>query len=112
MIATVIRILSVPLVLVSLGSSVAAAELAAGKDKAGMCATCHGLDGIAKAPDAPNLAGDSAFYIAEQLKAFRSGSRQHQQMSIIASGLSDEDIANLAAWYSAIEITATMPAVE
>ncbi|HEY9058752.1 MAG TPA: cytochrome c [Aurantimonas sp.] len=112
MTATVIHVLSVPLVLAALVSSGVAADLVAGKDKAGVCATCHGLDGIAKAPDAPNLAGESAIYIAGQLKAFRSGSRQHQQMSIIASGLNDEDIADLAAWYSAIKVTATMPAVE
>ncbi len=112
MIKTAIWFLSVPLVLAALASPGAAAELAAGKDKASMCATCHGLDGIAKAPNAPNLAGTNVFYITEQLKAFRSGARQHQQMSIIASGLSDEDIADLAAWYSAIEVTATMPAVE
>lgn len=112
MIKTATRILSVTLFSVSLALPGTAAELSAGKDKAGTCATCHGLDGIAKVPDAPNLAGDSAFYIAEQLKAFRSGARQHQQMSIIAEGLSDEDIADLAAWYSAIEVTATMPTVE
>ena len=112
MINTVTWIFSVPLFLASLVLPGKAAELAAGKDKAGMCATCHGLDGIAKAPNAPNLAGTNVFYITEQLNAFRSGARQHQQMSIIAQGLSDEDIADLAAWYSAIEVTATMPAAE
>ncbi|MBC8130143.1 MAG: cytochrome c [Rhizobiaceae bacterium] len=86
-----------------------AADPAAGKDKAGMCATCHGLDGIASAPDAPNLAGTSAIYLGEQLKAYRSGARQHPQMSIIAKGLEDADIADLAAWYASIEVTATMP---
>lgn len=111
MMKTVTWILSVPLVLVSLTLPVAA-DLATGKEKAAMCATCHGLDGIAKAPNAPNLAGTNAFYIAEQLKAFRSGGRQHEQMSIIASGLSDQDIEDLAAWYSAITVTATMPSVE
>ena len=99
--------------LLLLASSAAmAADLAAGKEKAAMRATCHGLDGVATAPDAPNIAGDSAFYLAEQLKAFRSGARQHQQMSIIAQGLEDADIADLAAWYAAIEVTATMPEVE
>jgi cytochrome c553 len=88
-----------------------AADLAAGKQKAQMCATCHGRDGIATAPDAPNLAGDSSIYLAEQLKAFREGRRQHQQMSIIAQSLSDEDIADLSAWFAAIEVTATLPTV-
>ncbi|MBP0615358.1 c-type cytochrome [Jiella mangrovi] len=89
-----------------------AADLAAGKKKASQCATCHGSDGLAVAPDAPNLAGDSAYYITEQLKAFRSGQRQHEQMSIIAKGLSDADIADLAAWYAAIEVTATLPKLD
>jgi cytochrome c553 len=70
---------------------------------------CHGLDGIARQPDAPNLAGESPIYVARQLEAFRSGERQHPQMSIIAQGLSDEDIADLAAWYSSIKITVEMP---
>ena len=87
-------------------------DLAAGREKAAQCAPCHGLNGVAAAPDAPNLAGDSSFYLTAQLKAFRSGQRQHQQMSIIAQGLSDEDIADLVSWYSAIEISATMPEVK
>ena len=60
-------------------------------------------------PDAPHLAGESAIYLARQLEAFRSGERQHEQMSIIAQGLSDEDIADLAAWYSSLKITVEMP---
>jgi cytochrome c553 len=87
-----------------------AADAAAGKAKVqSACQVCHGLDGIAKIPDAPNLAGESAIYIAKQLKAFKSGERQHQQMSIIASGLSDQDIANLAAWYASLKVTVELP---
>lgn len=93
-----------------LGSSPAhAADPAAGKKKASACAVCHGLDGLSKNPDAPNLAGDSADYIVKQLKAFRDGTRQNDQMSIMAQGLSDDDMTNLAAWYSSIKVTATMP---
>ena len=87
----------------------AAADAAAGKAKASMCAVCHGLNGIAKNPDAPNLAGDNANYLKKQLHAFKSGGRQDPQMSIIAEGLSDEDIENLAAWYSALKVTVEMP---
>jgi len=85
------------------------ADAAAGKQKAQMCAVCHGLDGIAKNPDAANLAAESTFYLTRQLQAFRSGDRKHEQMSIIAQGLSDEDIADLAAWYSSLKVTVTMP---
>ena len=87
-----------------------AADAAAGKKMVQqVCQVCHGINGIAKIPDAPNLAGESAIYITKQLKAFRSGERQHQQMSIIASGLTDEDIADLAAWYSSLKVTVEMP---
>ena len=86
-----------------------AADAAAGKAKAQMCAVCHGLNGIAKVPDAPNLAGESAVYTTKQLKAFKDGKRQHEQMSLIAASLSDEDIADLAAWYASLKVTVEMP---
>lgn len=87
-----------------------AADPAAGKAKvSGMCAVCHGVDGIAKVPDAPHLAAESAQYIIRQLQAFKTGARQHEQMSIIAQGLSEEDMANVAAWYSGLKITVEMP---
>jgi len=85
-------------------------DAAAGQAKASsVCATCHGLNGIATLPEAPNIAGQSPFYLETQLKAFRSGARQQEQMSIIAQDLSDQDIANLSAWYSSITVTAKMP---
>jgi cytochrome c553 len=87
----------------------AAADLAAGKRKSVQCAVCHGTNGVAVNPDAPNLAGESAIYIEKQLKAFRSGERKHEQMSLMAQGLSDEDIRDLAAWYSAMTVTVTVP---
>lgn len=74
-----------------------------------MCQTCHGIDGVGKLPDVPHIAGENTEYLVSQLDAFRSGKRQHEQMSIIASGLSDEDIADLAAWYSSIQFTVTVP---
>jgi cytochrome c553 len=86
-----------------------AADAEAGRQKAQMCAVCHGLDGLARVPDAPHLAGESPVYLTRQLEAFRSGERQHEQMTIIAQGLSDEDIADLAAWYASIEISVEMP---
>ena len=87
----------------------AAGDLETGHEKARMCQTCHGIDGMAKVPDAPNIGGESPIYLERQLKAFRSGERQHEQMSIIAQGLSDEDIDDLVAWYGAIKIEATIP---
>ncbi|MPZ12634.1 MAG: c-type cytochrome [Kiloniellaceae bacterium] len=93
----------------ALPAPAAAADAAAGRQKARQCQTCHGLDGIAKIPIAPHIAGESQIYLDTQLKAFRSGKREHEIMSVIAKDLSDADIADLSAWYASIEITATMP---
>ena len=87
----------------------AAADAVAGKEKAAACAVCHGIDGLHKVPDAPNLAGNSTGYIVKQLKAFQTGVRQHEQMSIIAKRLSDEDVSDLAAWYASLKVTVEMP---
>ena len=93
-----------------LSPAVALADATTGKNLAkAKCQVCHGIDGIAKIPIAPHLAGESQIYIETQLKAFRSGKREHEMMSVIAKDLSDEDITNLAQWYSAIKIQATMP---
>ena len=86
-----------------------AADAAAGRQKAAICRTCHGLDGVARLPNAATIAGETEIYLAKQLKAFRDGERKDPQMSIIAEGLSDEDIADLAAWYSSIKITVEVP---
>lgn len=86
-----------------------AADAAAGREKAQQCRTCHGLDGVGKMPDVPNIAGESEIYLTKQLEAFRSGERRHEQMSIVAAGLSDQDIADLAAYYASIEFTVEVP---
>jgi len=86
-----------------------AADAAAGKRKAQMCAVCHGLDGIGRIPDVPNLAGESTVYVSQQLKAYKDGERQHPQMTVVAQSLSEEDIADLAAWYASLIVTVEMP---
>ena len=75
----------------------------------GRCAPCHGNDGIAVQPDAPNLAGQNPIYTATQLANYRSGARQHEQMTILAEGLTDAQIADLAAWYAALQVTVAVP---
>lgn len=82
------------------------AEPPPGRAKARPCATCHGPLGISSAPDAPHLAGQPRIYLAEQLKAFRSGKRRHEVMNVIAKPLSDADIADLSEWYSSLHIEA------
>jgi cytochrome c553 len=83
-----------------------AGDAKAGREKAeSVCAVCHGVDGLAKIPEAPNLAGQNENYLIEQITAFKSGERKNEMMSVVVQDLSDADIENLAAYYSAIEIS-------
>ena len=77
-----------------------AADAAKGKAKAGMCAGCHGADGKATIPTYPHLAGQNSAYLEKQLKEFRNGTRKDPMMNALAKQLSDDDIANLAAYYA------------
>jgi cytochrome c553 len=87
----------------------AAGDIAAGRQKALMCKTCHGLDGRAKIPEAPSLAGQSAVYLTKALNDYRSGARKNDMMSLVAPILKDKDVDDLAAYYSAIEVTVSPP---
>ena len=93
----------------ALADAAQAADPAAGRKKAATCAACHGINGIAKIADAPNLAGESATYLTKALNAYRDGKRQSEQMAIVAKRLSDGDIEDLAAWYAALKVTVTEP---
>ncbi len=70
------------------------------------CRTCHGMDGVAKLPIAPNIGGEPTEYLVRQLVAFRDGERYHEMMSVVASGLDDKAITDVAAWYSGHQATA------
>ncbi|MEW6999308.1 cytochrome c [Colwelliaceae bacterium BS250] len=83
-----------------LGNAFAAGDATAGKTKAAVCAACHGTNGIGLADNYPNLAGQHADYISKQLKAFKSGERGDALMAPMAAGLSDQDMADLAAYFS------------
>ncbi|GAB1582181.1 c-type cytochrome [Phyllobacterium phragmitis] len=108
--APIVKLLHFALFLIALTGVAKAADIKAGRQLASaQCRTCHGLDGIAQIPVAPHLAGESEIYLQTQLKAFRSGKRQSEMMSVVAKNLRDDDIVNVAAWYAAIEITAEMP---
>jgi len=82
-----------------------AGDVKAGRAKALACQACHGLDGLAKTPDAPNIAGQTEPYLLTQLQAYKTGARKNDAMSVVAPSLSDQDIEDLAAYYSAIEIS-------
>lgn len=80
-----------------------AGDIAAGKAKSGVCAGCHGPEGISVNPMWPNLAGQQEAYLAKQIKAFRDGVRKDAMMAPMVSTLSDDDIANLAAYYASLK---------
>lgn len=66
-----------------------------------VCASCHGNDGnLVLADNYPRLAGQHEDYLVVALKAYRSGDRQNAIMGAFAQNLSDQDIDNLAAWFS------------
>lgn len=65
-----------------------------------ICAACHGTNGISVAPIYPNLAGQKEEYLVTQLKAFRDGTRVNPIMNPMAKGLTDIQIADLAAFLS------------
>ena len=79
-----------------------AGDAAAGKSRAAACAACHGANGISANGLWPNLAGQKEQYLVAQMKAFRDGDRKNAMMSPMAAGLSDDDIANLAAYYAGL----------
>ena len=64
---------------------------------------------MAKIPEAPNLAGQSDIYLVKALKDYRSGARKDDMMSLVAPALKDQDIDDLAAYYSAIEVSVGPP---
>ncbi len=73
----------------------------AGATKAASCLACHGVNGNSSNPEWPSLAGQNAAYTTEQLKMFRDGKRVNVLMSPMASILTDEDIADISAYYAA-----------
>jgi cytochrome c553 len=83
-------------------SAASAADIEAGKAKAAtVCAACHGAQGVSVSDAIPNLAGQKSRYIETQLNALKDGSRKNPIMNAIAAQLSAEDIANVAAHFSA-----------
>ena len=82
--------------------SYAAGDATAGKTKAALCAACHGAEGISPNDLWPNLAGQKQGYLIKQMKAFKDGSRKDPMMSPMAGTLSDDDVANVAAYFSGL----------
>jgi cytochrome c553 len=66
------------------------------------CLPCHGADGIARDAEVPNLAGQNAPYLFNQLKAFKSGSRKHPEMRYMSRHMSDTEMRALAEYYASL----------
>ncbi|MFC3193429.1 c-type cytochrome [Marinicella sediminis] len=92
------------LCLLFVGSTAIAGDAEKGKEKAQqVCATCHGMDGVGIDNTYPKLAGQYADYMERALKDYRSGARKNAIMAGFAATLTDEDIENVATYYSTLK---------
>jgi len=82
------------------GTAKIVGDAAAGKEKTAVCAGCHGVDGNSIAPTFPNLAGQHIDYLAKEMGYFKDGSRKNAIMAPMVAALSDQDMADLAAYYA------------
>jgi cytochrome c553 len=91
------------LTFIAAASGALAADAGAGKAKAeAVCSACHGINGVSVADAIPNLAGQKAAYIENQLKALKDGARKNAVMGAIAAQLSADDIGNVAAYFASL----------
>lgn len=85
----------------------AAGDPERGKQRAALCFGCHGPDGQSLNPEYPNLAGQMELYLIKQLSAFRSGERKNPLMTPMAAQLNDQDVLDVAAFFSAQKVVNT-----
>lgn len=93
---------SIFLGLIFAGTAMAAPDIDAGKQRAGMCFNCHGSDGNSQNPNFPSLAGQRPAYLANQLRTFREGTRSNGMMQNMAGNLSNKEINNIAAFLASL----------
>jgi cytochrome c553 len=84
------------------GPAQSGGDVQAGKAKASTCAACHGANGEGKSPN-PALAGKAEDQFVQALKDYKSGKRTNAVMKTFATPLSDQDMANLAAYYASLK---------
>jgi len=82
------------------GAAQAGGDAASGKGKSAACAACHGVDGNSAVPTFPRLAGQNEDYIVHALNAYKKGTRKNDIMKGMATPLSAQDVADLAAYFS------------
>jgi len=93
-------LISAAMLLTGLNNACLAGDPDAGREKSAVCAACHGADGNSTIPANPILAGQHRDYLEQVLHEYRSGARPNPVMAGMAAPLSDEDIADIAAWFS------------
>ncbi len=102
---SVIAAVAAGVLLAASAAALADGDAAAGKQKTATCQGCHGIPGYKTAFPAvykvPKLGGQHAGYMVKALQGYKSGERSHPTMRAIAAGLSDKDMADLAAYYAA-----------
>lgn len=86
-----------------INGSAIAGDIEAGKAKATLCAACHGPDGISLNDLWPNLKGQKKAYLIKQIRAFRDGDREDPTMLPMVKPLTDDDIENIAEYYSSMK---------
>jgi cytochrome c553 len=84
------------------GTAMASGNAAAGKKKAAACEACHGTDGNGTAPNYPALAGQYQDYLEQALHGYQDGKRTNAIMNGMAAPLSNQDIEDLAAYFSSL----------
>jgi cytochrome c553 len=102
---TVIAVLATAFVGLIPNSLLAEGDAAAGQAKSALCGSCHGVDGNSLMAMNPKLAGQSARYMVKQLQEFKSGARESAIMASMVLSLSDQDMEDIAAWYSSQQPT-------
>lgn len=83
---------------------VASGDSARGQQLAASCAACHGAQGVSEIPDYPHLAGQLATYTYKQLRDYQDHTRAPSMMGALVATLSDQDMADLAAWYASLPL--------
>ena len=91
----------------ALGTAAHAADAAAGKEKAKVCAACHGENGVSQAPDFPKLAGQYSDYLVRALNDYKAGVRKNPIMAGQVANLKKDDIADLAAYFASQQALST-----
>ncbi|MDG2421674.1 MAG: c-type cytochrome [Gammaproteobacteria bacterium] len=101
----VIVVLSIVFAFAATQPLFAQGDAAAGQAKSALCATCHGAEGNSEISINPKLAGQNVNYLIKQLRDYQSGNRVNATMSAMVAALTDQDILDIAAWYSSQQVT-------